>query len=171
MPSSISDFLQMDASGIPFWILLFIIVLVLWNLAVTLIIMRQVRINKSLVGSEHPKSLKEVILDQMSKAGGMQAELSNLESHIMSMQESYMNSIQKIGLVRFSPFEDTGSDQSFALALLDAADNGIIISSLHGRDRTRMYAKKIVHGDGDGYALSEEEKESIVKATLVSNTA
>ena len=161
MPTSFTEFLQMDASGIPFWILLFIIVLVLWNLVVTLAVMRQTRINKSLVGGEQPKSLKEVVLEQMSKAGGLQVELSNVENTVMKMQNTYMNSVQKIGLVRFSPFEDTGSDQSFALALLDGAANGIIISSLHGRDRTRMYVKRVKHGEGEEYALSDEEKQAI----------
>lgn len=166
MPTSLIEVLQMDASGIPLWILLFIVVLVLWNLVVTLAVMRQIRLNKSLLGKEDPKSIKEVVLDQMSKAGGLQVELSNVENTVMNMQETYMKSVQKIGLVRFSPFEDTGSDQSFALALLDGADNGIIISSLHGRDRTRMYAKRVKHGEGAEYALSDEEKEAIQQASV-----
>ena len=72
--------------------------------------------------------------------------------------------IQKVGLVRFNPFSETGGDQSFALALLDENSSGIIISSLHSRDNTRIYAKPIDKGKPIGYDFSKEEKEAIVKA-------
>jgi hypothetical protein len=71
---------------------------------------------------------------------------------------------QKIGLVRFNPFEDTGGNQSFALALLDANDDGIIVSSLHARSGTRIYAKSLSAGRSDS-ALSEEESEALRLAT------
>lgn len=72
--------------------------------------------------------------------------------------------IQKMGLVRFNPFSETGGDQSFALALLDENSSGIIISSLHSRDNTRIYAKPIEKGKPIGYDISKEEKEAITKA-------
>jgi hypothetical protein len=69
-------------------------------------------------------------------------------------------SLQHIGLVRFNPFEDTGSDQSFAIALLDDARDGIVISSLHGRSNTRVFAKPVTGGDS-AHALSDEESQAI----------
>jgi hypothetical protein len=72
--------------------------------------------------------------------------------------------IQKMGLVRFNPFSETGGDQSFALALLDEENNGLIISSLHSRDNTRIYAKPIEKGKPVGYDFSKEEKQAIDKA-------
>ena len=63
---------------------------------------------------------------------------------------------QRVGLVRYNPFEDTGGNQSFALALLDAEGNGWVLSSLHARAGTRVYAKAIAGGRADA-ALSEEE--------------
>jgi len=68
--------------------------------------------------------------------------------------------IQRVGLVRFNPFEDTGGNQSFALALTDAAANGFIVSSLHSRTGTRLYAKAVISGRSDG-ALSAEEAEAL----------
>ena len=62
--------------------------------------------------------------------------------------------IQRVGLVRFNPFEDTGGNQSFALALTDATGNGFVVSSLHSRTGTRVYAKAITGGRSDG-ALSD----------------
>ncbi|MFZ5365956.1 MAG: DUF4446 family protein [Patescibacteria group bacterium] len=72
--------------------------------------------------------------------------------------------VQKTGLVRFNPFSDTGGSQSFTLAVLDGHDNGIIISSLHSRDQTRIYAKPVKNGKPVGYEFSKEEKEAIEKA-------
>jgi len=69
--------------------------------------------------------------------------------------------IQKIGLVRFNPFKDTGGDQSFVLALVDGQDTGVVISSLHTRTGTRWYAKGVVKGKGVEYDLSEDEEKAL----------
>jgi hypothetical protein len=71
---------------------------------------------------------------------------------------------QRVGLVRFNPFEDTGGNQSFALALLDGEGNGWVLSSLHARNGTRVYAKAIRGGRSDG-ALSDEETAAIKQAS------
>jgi hypothetical protein len=68
--------------------------------------------------------------------------------------------LQHIGLVRFNPFDDTGSDQSFAIALLDDERDGIVISSLHGRQNTRVFAKPVANGTS-AHNLSEEESQAI----------
>lgn len=71
---------------------------------------------------------------------------------------------QKVGLVRFNPFSETGGDQSFTLALLDGNDTGVIVSSLHSRDNTRLYAKPVEKGKPKGYDFSKEEQEAISRA-------
>lgn len=73
-------------------------------------------------------------------------------------------SFQKTGLVRYNPFEDTGGDQSFAIAILNGNNSGIVVSSLHARGGTRVYAKQIANGKTTGRVLSKEEKEAIEKA-------
>ncbi len=69
----------------------------------------------------------------------------------------------KINVTRFNPFNDLGGDQSFILTILDQNDTGAIITSLHNRDITRIYAKAIKNGEGDNITLSKEEKSAIVK--------
>lgn len=68
--------------------------------------------------------------------------------------------VQRIGLVRFNAFDDTGSDLSFALALLDANNNGVVLSSLYGRNESRVYAKPIVNLQSK-YILSTEEQQAL----------
>jgi hypothetical protein len=75
-----------------------------------------------------------------------------------------VSGIQKVGLFRYNPFDDLGSDQSFSLSILDSTNSGVILTSLHHRNFTRIYAKPIKNGEGDSITLSNEEKSAIVKA-------
>ena len=72
--------------------------------------------------------------------------------------------LQRVGLVRYNPFEETGGNQSFALALLDAEGDGWVLSSLHARSGTRVYAKAIAARPVRA-ALSDEETAAIRQAT------
>lgn len=69
----------------------------------------------------------------------------------------------KINLVRFNPFEELGGDQSFILCLLDNTNTGAIITSLHNRETTRVYAKAIKNGESENMALSKEETKALIK--------
>lgn len=140
------------------------IILFIWISALSVFVYRQWASNKTLLGGKQPRAIKEIVLEQMGKVGELQMEVSATSQRVAEVSQAYNISIQKVGLVRFSAFDDTGGDQSFALALLDANNSGIILSALHGRDRTRMYAKAIHNGESAGYALSGEEKEAIEQA-------
>lgn len=69
----------------------------------------------------------------------------------------------KIHLTRFNPFSDLGGNQSFILCLLDQSNSGVIITSLHNRDRTRLYAKEIKKGKIEEKLFSPEEKTILQK--------
>lgn len=79
------------------------------------------------------------------------------------MEEVSRTSVQKVGFSRFNPFQDTGGDNSFTLALLDNEDNGVIISSLYMRGGTRLYAKQIERGTPK-HPLSDEEQKVLEEA-------
>ena len=68
--------------------------------------------------------------------------------------------VQKIAVVRYNAFQNVGSDQSFSIALLDYEDNGVVISSIFGRDSSTTFAKPIKYGSSD-YVLTEEEEGAI----------
>ena len=71
--------------------------------------------------------------------------------------------VQNVGIVRFNAFEDTGSDLSYAVAMLDNKKNGVVFSSIFGRNESRVYAKPIINGEST-YFLSDEEKDALGKA-------
>lgn len=88
--------------------------------------------------------------------------LLSSEDHeaIVRLQEEMPKNLQRVGLVRFNPFGDTGGDQSFAIALTDATGNGFVISSLHRRTESKVYAKPLQVWQSS-YTLSDEEKQAI----------
>ncbi len=97
--------------------------------------------------------------------------VESVDSHLGQLDDAYKRlaasgslASQKISIVRFNPFGDTGGDQSFVLAVLDAHNSGYVITSIHGREGTRMYVKPIDYGKSK-YQLSEEEKQALGQAT------
>ncbi len=92
------------------------------------------------------------------------AAIQSLTSQIESEEALLQRTLQHVGLVRFNPFADAGGDQSFSVALLDANNSGVVISSLHSREGTRVYAKPVTAGESS-YTLSEEEQSAITRAT------
>lgn len=86
--------------------------------------------------------------------------MDHMESAHGVIEGRTRRSLQHIGLVRFNPFEDTGSDQSFAIAMLDDQRDGVVLSSLHGRSNTRVFAKPVSGGTSQ-HNLSDEESQAI----------
>jgi hypothetical protein len=111
------------------------------------------------------QDLEEVMTAEIKKLAQTEKTVEKIVEKLKSIDRMANYGIQKVGVIRFNPFQDTGGDQSFAAALLDAHDSGLVISSLFGRDSLRVYAKPVEKG-GSSYPLSEEEKEAIKKAKL-----
>lgn len=97
-------------------------------------------------------------------------EIKRIKEHISKLREISKVSFQKYAMVRFNPFQEVGSDQSFCIALLDAENNGFVMTSHFGRDFNKIYSKPVVAGRSD-YSLSKEEEVVIAKAVKASNNA
>ena len=108
--------------------------------------------------------LKRVLEAYLGRAGENTEEIRRLQESLARIQRDGLTHFQRVGLVRFNPFEDTGGDQSFALALLDNHGSGIVISSLYQRETTRIYGKPVKEGKEEGYEFSDEEEEAIKRA-------
>jgi len=107
--------------------------------------------------------LEEVLFEEIKHLKKAEQNIKELDKLLKNLKKMAGQSIQKIGLVRFNPFKDTGGNQSFAIALLDAHKNGLVISSLYSREGTRIYGKPIESGQSK-YPLSKEELEALKKA-------
>ena len=87
-------------------------------------------------------------------------DIKSIKSEIELMKFDSKSNIQKMGLVKFNPFNESGGDHSFSLTLLDGNKNGIIITSLHTRERTRLYLKDVLEGKTK-IELSKEEQKAL----------
>jgi len=87
-------------------------------------------------------------------------QTTEMEQRVNHLYEALPSLVTHLGLVRFSPFHDTGGDQSFSLAILDGKGDGVVISALHSRQAHKLYAKPLA-GRASSYTLTEEEKRAI----------
>jgi hypothetical protein len=92
---------------------------------------------------ENDASLATAVENLTSRLADTSARTERLMARSEQIDAAMTQSVQGIGLVRFRAFQDTGGDQSFALALADGNGNGVIISALYGRGATRVYAKPV----------------------------
>ena len=107
--------------------------------------------------------LEGIIFEQIKRLRQTDKGLKELNKFANYLEKMALKSVQKVGVVRFNPFKETGSDQSFSIAFLDPNDNGLTISGLFNREGTRLYVKPISAGQSK-YPLSEEEKQAIETA-------
>ncbi len=108
---------------------------------------------------KEPKDWKEVL----NSFRNLKDNFGKLSQEIEKIKKDQKLSVQKIGIVRFNPFSEVGSDQSFSIAILDGNNDGLVISSLFSRNDNRVYGKPVKAGTSE-YQLSEEEKTAIKKA-------
>jgi hypothetical protein len=135
---------------------------------VTLVKIRNVKKNITILFSgKQAQDLESVLLAQTKEISQLDKEIQELFEISNRLHALGQRSIHKVGIIRFNPFKDIGGDQSFALALLDGKNSGIVISSLHTREGTRIYSKPIIKGESEKYTLTEEEKQAIKTATAV----
>lgn len=111
------------------------------------------------------KNLEKILFEHLVRVDNAVTEVNDLKQQCKTLQDTTTNCLQKIGAVRFNAFQDMGSDLSFSVALLDGKDDGIIISSLFGRDETRIYGKPVQNGKSS-YLLTAEEQEALKIAQL-----
>ena len=118
---------------------------------------------KVLFQGKEAKDLEKVIDNQYKEIKKNKNDVEGLFKVSEKIHQIASKGIQKVELVRYNPFGDIGGDQSFAIALLDAYGSGLIISSLHSKEGTRVYAKPIEKGKSP-YQLSDEEEQALEKA-------
>lgn len=107
------------------------------------------------------KGLREILEEILKTNHENKKDIEMLRSVCARIEKEGEFHIQKVGLLRFNPFKDTGGDQSFILSLVDKNDTGVIISGLYSRSGLRWYAKKVINGKGVEHELSEDEKKAL----------
>ena len=118
---------------------------------------------ESLTQGGDESSLEAVLGSHLERVNRAVSDVDVVAARTTALERDVQGSFGRVGFVRFNPFEDTGGNQSFALAMLDGRGDGFVVSSLHARAGTRVYAKAIAAGSSEA-ALSDEEAEALKQA-------
>lgn len=108
-------------------------------------------------------SIEEDLIKYVDDVNNLKDETTKILNYCKNLDEEIDNCIQKVGIVRYSAFKDTGSDLSFAVAMLDENNDGVVFNGIYSREMSNIYAKPVKNGVSE-YTLSEEEKEAIRRA-------
>ena len=150
---------------IEFILIAILILIILWNVFLNFKIWQIKKKLKTFFNGTKASDLEGVLFEEIKRLKKAEKNILDLFKVSKNLEKISQKTIQKIGVIRFNPFKETGGDQSFAIALLDADNNGLIISSLFTREGTRVYTKPIESGESK-YLLSKEEIEALKKAGL-----
>ena len=135
----------------------------IWLGALSFIYWSYFRDKKKVTKEIKDKGVENFLKELFEKNNQIERDIYKLYKVSQEIKNIATNSISKEAIIRYNPFGDTGGDQSFSIALLDLKNNGVVISSLHSRSGTRIYAKPIIASQSSHH-LTEEEKDVIKKA-------
>ena len=144
-----------EAQGIG-WILVLV-----WNLVLTGLFLKLLKHYRGLLKGIQKGNLEKILEKNLKQVEINKSEIDKISNLLSSLGKASECHFQKVALVKFNPFSEMGGSQSFSLALLDGNNSGLVVTSLHGRDLTRLYIKlvegaKVVEGK-----LSKEEKSAV----------
>lgn len=109
------------------------------------------------------ENVEEILKKYINKVEDVESNNKELAQYCKRLDMDISKAIQKVGILRYSAFKDTGSDLSFTLALLDQNNDGVVLNGIYSREMSNIYAKPIKNGTST-YTVSEEEKEAIKRA-------
>lgn len=108
-------------------------------------------------------NLERLLIGHIDEVKQVVEENRRIDAENQRISALLQKALTRVGVVRFRAFDDMGSDLSYAVALLDAENNGVILSSIFGREDSRSYVKPIQAGQSS-YTLTEEEKQALHQA-------
>lgn len=154
--------------------LLFIVALIEGVAVIFLVIIgtrlrRLIKQYRGLLRGKSTPNLEETLITLGNRVEDQGYRLAKLEDAIVDQAEKSKCYLHKWSLLRYRAFANVGGDQSFSLAVLDKNDDGFIISSIYGRDESRIYAKTIKEGRSS-YPLSDEERQVLTRAIEIKSS-
>ena len=106
------------------------------------------------------ESMEETVLAQFERIEALEKSNEEKDRQIESIFENLQHVYQKTGLVKYDAFREMSGKLSYAVALLDKEDNGILVNSMYSREGCYSYVKTIVGGKCS-IEMSEEEQEAL----------
>ena len=136
----------------------------IWLIVLTIILILYRRKTNRILSGVKGESLEKILELHMERVNKAVEQNMRIEKEFLAFKEFSKSFLYRVGFKRFNPFQNTGGDQSFAVAILDDEGDGVVFSSMHAREGTRIYAKPVKGGIENAYKFSHEEKEVIDQA-------
>ena len=147
---------------------IFLIVLAVINIVLFILYLcNLVKLNK--INKNYNKFMKKIgngnnidimLREYIEKVDKVEEKNNDIVRFCERLDKEISLSIKKIGMIRYSAFKDTGSDLSFALALLNDKEDGVILNGIYSREMSNIYAKQVKNGKTSN-KLSDEEIEAL----------
>lgn len=146
----------MSISILVYIVMGFVAIILLW------IVLTEYRLKKFFAGTK-AQNLEEVMVTLGKEIAEIKESQIQIKKHLTTVDSRLNKSIRNVKTIRFNPFVEAGSNQSFAISFLNDEGDGVVMSSLYARDRMSIFAKPILKGKSD-FELSQEEKEVLEKS-------
>lgn len=147
------------------------IVLILLVLVIVLFVKQRKLLKKyeAFMGGEDGKTLEEEVLRRFKEIQDLKEEQLEIQNHLKKIDETLLITYQKVGIVKYNAFQETGGKLSFALAMLNDTNDGFVMNSMHSsREGCYTYVKEIIKGESF-VVLSSEEQEALDRALETKN--
>lgn len=161
--TTLYEFYQFYAAELTFTALAVGLIVLVWNVVLSLRLRRMQARYYAAVGGKDGLDIETQLGDVHTQSRANSDRLDEIETDLQALTETLAGRAGRVGVIRYNPFAETGGDQSFALAIVNDAGSGVVVSSLHNRDATRVYAKPLSSGDSK-YQLTGEELDAIQQA-------
>lgn len=145
-------------------------VIFIWVGILSFLIWKQNIFLKSLFPKSGERDIRRKFEEVLGQIEDFGQDLENVRNESSIVKKLGLSHIQRVELLRYNPYDDTGGDQSFTICLLNDLGSGVVVTSLHARSGTRVFAKPVLQGKADKYQFSKEEEE-IVRKTLKQSKA
>jgi hypothetical protein len=140
-----------------------LLVLLVWSFLLSLRLRAYGQRFRYLLAGPSGANLEDILHDFARRAEGAEMTAARSAELLEMIGEGQRNCIQRVGVVRYDAFPDVGGGLSFSLAVTDEPGNGVVMTSLYGREGCRIYAKSLVRGESE-IPLSNEEQQAIRQA-------
>lgn len=148
----------------------YIIISIIFLIIIIIIINLNIKLNKTKIklnkflNSNDEISIEKMITEYLKIIEKVENENHQIKEKLDELEKKVNLSITKTSLIRYNPFEDTGGDLCYALALLNENNDGVILNSIFSREGSYNYAKPITKGVSEKHKLSQEEQTALENA-------
>lgn len=147
------------------WLFFALSIFFVWCVILSFVLFKTRHHYFRLIRTTRKEGIDDILNTLLDNDENLKKNIETIKKEIHTLTHDMQFHIQKIGLLRFNPFGKTGGEQSFVLAFLDGVQNGLVVNFIYTHEGMRIYTKKIKHGLGEEYELSEEEKKAIEKVS------